>query len=33
MKDPRTNSEDNQCPDLGGTGHGDMSYSDADPGL
>lgn len=24
---------DNQDDDLGGTGHGDMSYSDADPGL
>ncbi len=24
----------NDCqPDLGGTGHGDISYSDADPGL
>jgi hypothetical protein len=25
--------ECNQDPDLGGTGHGDMSFSDADPGL
>lgn len=22
-----------QDPDLGGTGHGDMSFSDADPGM
>jgi hypothetical protein len=25
--------ECNQDPDLGGTGHGDISWSDADPGL
>ena len=25
--------EDNQNPDLGGTGHGDISHSDADEGL
>lgn len=37
--DPRNSppfeSEDypSQCPNLGGTGHGDESYSDADPGL
>jgi len=24
---------DNQCDDRGGTGHGDISHSDADPGL
>ena len=38
MKAPRTKppyeSDDfSQCPNLGGTGHGDDSYSDADPGL
>ena len=37
--DPWTNEEDvddyweNQDPDLGGTGHGNESLSDADPGL
>ena len=30
---PPYESEDNQCPNLGGTGHGDISWSDADPGL
>ena len=38
LKDPRTKppyeSDDfSQCPNLGGTGHGDDSYSYADPGL
>lgn len=29
----RLHDEENQDHDLGGTGHGDISWSDADPGL
>lgn len=32
-EDEEDDDWDNQDEDLGGTGHGDISYSDADPGL